>query len=389
MADYDPMYEPIVGGHKSFSLEKELREQGRHAAANEVGNDGGRYYEGPQGHPAPGSGSPRRDRVSQSPARSHGNGTPALGSAYGSIPPQHSHSAVPVAALHASVPPAMPYSQGVSAPPTYQTASPPRYETASPSPAPAANFAPRGHTADPYYEPILGGHKTYSWEKELRERGLHASANSVADRGDMHFEGPQGHPAPGSGSPRRDQVSQSPGRGHGGSPFVSDYARSTSPAPGGSMAPPPAYPVSVSQPPVSVAAPVQLSGTSYPLPQSAGVHPVHMQQPAPFATSVSPHRVQASRSPSHAAVPAMQGDQGRQYDSGYEPILGGHKTHSWEKELRERGLHASANRVAQMGDSFFEGPQGHPAPGSGSPRRDRVSASPPRTSLPPGTVPQY
>eukprot|EP01062_Namystynia_karyoxenos_P048634 TRINITY_DN3707_c1_g2_i1.p1 TRINITY_DN3707_c1_g2~~TRINITY_DN3707_c1_g2_i1.p1 ORF type:complete len:819 (+),score=144.23 TRINITY_DN3707_c1_g2_i1:77-2533(+) len=79
----DPNYEPIIGGHKSFELEKELRERGMHASANAVALQGAAVYEGPQGYPAPGSGSPRRDWVSSgSPLRTYGPAPPAPEGSY-------------------------------------------------------------------------------------------------------------------------------------------------------------------------------------------------------------------------------------------------------------------------------------------------------------------
>eukprot|EP01065_Artemidia_motanka_P035865 TRINITY_DN43763_c0_g1_i1.p2 TRINITY_DN43763_c0_g1~~TRINITY_DN43763_c0_g1_i1.p2 ORF type:complete len:141 (+),score=39.97 TRINITY_DN43763_c0_g1_i1:65-424(+) len=55
------------------------------------------------------------------------------------------------------------------------------------------------------------------------------------------------------------------------------------------------------------------------------------------------------------------------YRPEYEPEAGGHKSNSLEKELRDRGLHASANRVGQSGGAAIGGPPGsarEPVPGS-------------------------
>ena len=295
---------------------------------------------------------------------------------------------------------------------------------------------------DPTYEPIVGGHKSYSWEKELRERGLHASANELAKDGDAYFEGPQGHPAPGSGSPRRDRVSASPARrvgSVGGSPslpsvgaspydagFTGSPARAYSasyqqsggyaaspPAGGyGSAAGSPARAYSTSphnaayqQPPAYGSPRYQTTTTTttYVAPTPVLTQTSTYSHPPAYGsggggatfvnTGISPPRSQSppnthlyrmgSGSPHAATTPLHQVGGGVDNDPMYEPIIGGHKTHSWEKELRERGLHASANRVAQDGDAFFEGPQGNPAPGSGSPRRDRVSPSPSRRGFSP------
>ena len=415
MMDNDPTYEPIIGGHKTFSMEHELRERGLHASANEVARQGDSYYEGPQGHPAPGSGSPRRDRVSASPARSSymSGATPAAASMHSS--PVHSpshystsmrqgspgYAAPPAAALphyatHSAAPPLV-----TTTTTTYHTgatASPRASYTPAPgagagagygSPSPAygsGSVGGRGSYTDndPTYEPIIGGHKTFSMEHELRERGLHASANEVARQGDSYYEGPQGHPAPGSGSPRRDRVSASPARsshlsgGVGGSlPAVSSSpyrGGSGSPRGTGYAAPPPATTTTTtvvyhSSPPPAYSAP---------------------QHASPMVrTNISPTReTYGSPAPlggggAYGSPPQHQVIVGAENDPSYEPIIGGHKTHSWEKELRERGLHAAANRVASEGDAFFEGPQGNPAPGSGSPRRDRVSPSPSRRGYSP------
>eukprot|EP01060_Flectonema_neradi_P010721 TRINITY_DN177_c0_g2_i1.p1 TRINITY_DN177_c0_g2~~TRINITY_DN177_c0_g2_i1.p1 ORF type:complete len:428 (+),score=64.00 TRINITY_DN177_c0_g2_i1:66-1286(+) len=403
--DNDPTYEPILGGHKSFSWEKELRERGLHASANEIAQRGDQYFEGPQGHPAPGSGSPRRDRVSASPQRSSyvAGGTPAAMSDYGSV----RKSASPIGSYHGSPSYAQPIVTTTTTTTHYQPAvvttsvSPQRQPAfvASASPSlrgpstthiPASGF---GVDNDPTYEPIIGGHKTHSWEKELRERGLHASANEMAKQGDSFFEGPQGHPAPGSGSPRRDRVSASPARGSASPSLVR-----ASGSPMGQPAYAPSQPAYVSTQPAYVSTgpaythtatakssfvpPPPVSHAAYR--SSSPVHAapiygspprgeVYVQPTTSYrATSGSPSAVHSA-----AIQPNYMPDTTRP-DPTYEPIIGGHKSHSWEKELRERGMHASANEVGNTGDNFFEGPQGHPAPGSGSPRRDRVSASPPR-----------
>ena len=405
--DNDPTYEPILGGHKSYSWEKELRERGLHASANEVGTGGDQYFEGPQGHPAPGSGSPRRDRVSASPQRSYvAGGTPAAISDYSAV-----RKSVSPGSYHGS--PA-PYSQPIIHTTTHHhpavvtSVSPQRqtYNTGSPSlrGASTAHIHPAASSMDndPTYEPIIGGHKSYSWEKELRERGLHASANEMAKQGDGFFEGPQGHPAPGSGSPRRDRISASPARGSA-SPSLVRMSASPVGQPQPTYSSGPAYstgPVHSNGPAYSTG-PVHSSGPAYthttttyvpPPPVSHVAHrtsasPVHSSSPV-YASPprgevyVQPSTYRTASSSPHAAQTAavqpnyMPGTM--RTDPTYEPIIGGHKTHSWEKELRERGMHASANEVGNTGDNFFEGPQGHPAPGSGSPRRDRVSASPPR-----------
>eukprot|EP01059_Diplonema_ambulator_P009522 TRINITY_DN1942_c0_g2_i1.p1 TRINITY_DN1942_c0_g2~~TRINITY_DN1942_c0_g2_i1.p1 ORF type:complete len:485 (+),score=111.82 TRINITY_DN1942_c0_g2_i1:52-1506(+) len=478
--DNDPTYEPIIGGHKSFSWEKELRERGMHASANEVGTMGDDFYEGPQGFPAPGSGSPRRDRVSASPARTgsyspknmptsgsyagspvnqrhspsygqdygHGRPSPSSGiPSHGGVSPPRTHTSPQQPAYQPTY--SSQKAPGYTSPSTYkpQSAAPtyeqptiyatqphssasragqPSYMTQTATPTyQEVNYAPPqqrtvssapGTDNDPTYEPIIGGHKSFSWEKELRERGMHASANDVGSKGDDFYEGPQGFPAPGSGSPRRDRVSASPartgsysprnmptsgsyagspqhsptyGQGHRSPTSQPSYMNTERPA-----GPSPSYQQTTYQPTYTHVVPsgspsYQKAAPAQPTYQTYS-SPSYQAAPAPVAhqsyNSVSPPRAapqqsaqySQGRNPSPSPYTPTAAPTGFDNDPTYEPIIGGHKSFSWEKELRERGLHASANEVAARGDEYFEGPQGHPAPGSGSPRRDRVSPSPSR-----------
>eukprot|EP01065_Artemidia_motanka_P020428 TRINITY_DN2445_c0_g1_i2.p1 TRINITY_DN2445_c0_g1~~TRINITY_DN2445_c0_g1_i2.p1 ORF type:complete len:458 (+),score=128.36 TRINITY_DN2445_c0_g1_i2:87-1460(+) len=453
----DP-YEPIIGGHKSHSLERELRERGLHASANAVAAAGDEHYEGPQGHPAPGSGSPRRNRVTSAGSPRRGPASRDVPCAAGSYdPPQYttapeysyapqsggygSHAPAPVAfAAHApatshagQVPPATygqpaptsyaghmpppPSHHPAAAPPSHHPAAAPSAAAVYAAPPPAASsyavrsdayaappaagtFAagPAGHPSDSY-EPIIGGHKSHSLERELRERGLHASANAVAAAGDEHYEGPQGHPAPGSGSPRRNHVTSagSPRRGPA-SRDVPIAAGSPPRGPAdtytGSPAPHGGYGTSAPH-----------SGYGHhgsPAPHGGGGYGQH-SSPAPHGGhgsygqhgSPAPHGGYGTSAPhsgyGHHGSPAPHGGGGYgQHSSpaphggyphhgspaphgaagdGYEPQIGGHKTNSYEKELRDRGLHASANEVAERGGQFYTGP--------GSPQRNRVTTTGP------------
>ncbi|KAJ9444667.1 hypothetical protein DIPPA_30698 [Diplonema papillatum] len=127
--------------------------------------------------------------------------------------------------------------------------------------------------------------------------------------------------------------------------------------------------------------------TSFNASSTARTAPMYQAPPrAPPAPPAPAYAAGGGSPPARVASTYVPGPHAGD-DTSFKPNVGGHKSFSWEKELRERGLHASANELALQGDAFFEGVQGQPAPGSGSPKRNRVSPSPQR-KLPPGTVPR-
>ncbi|KAJ9443383.1 hypothetical protein DIPPA_30616 [Diplonema papillatum] len=382
--DADPTYEPIIGGHKSFSWEKELRERGLHASANEIAGQGDAFFEGPQGSPAPGSGSPRRNQVSPSPARrlppgsvpragsmQSGmgyEGSPAMGSRAASFggtvaAGHHQYSAaggrvqcVPIQCV--------PIQQSI---PAVQYQMPVQQQ---PMPIPMQHRMPMQQPM-----PMV-----------MQQRVVHPVSmpmqQCVPIQQSMPLSAPmRSVPTPYGGQPPPQYPQQPvvmpvqcvPIHQYRGQSLPAQYAHS----------PPPSVPAYTG------------GGGATPNFASASQHHAYSSQTGGYAGSPTPRRQAtslgpmprtiegfstmraASQSPG-ANVVHVGGD-----DGAYEPIIGGHKSHSWETELRERGLHASANAVAEEGNRFFEGPQGHPAPGSGSPRRNRVSPSPAR-DRPPG-----
>eukprot|EP01062_Namystynia_karyoxenos_P066421 TRINITY_DN60355_c0_g1_i1.p2 TRINITY_DN60355_c0_g1~~TRINITY_DN60355_c0_g1_i1.p2 ORF type:complete len:437 (+),score=76.42 TRINITY_DN60355_c0_g1_i1:90-1400(+) len=422
-------FEPIIGGHKSHSLERELRERGLHASANAVAAQGDEHYEGPQGNPAPGSGSPQRNRVTAagSPRRdlaaySTGSPAPAHGGPCGSDPgslrrgdPYAAGSYAPPVSGPSPASYGAPgggYTAGGGCPPsgggsgTYAGAGSGSYAAGGGGYGGGGGYAGGGSAYQPGAlgggygtrsasgsggrgpgeDPIIGGHKSHSLEKELRERGLHASANAAAAQGDEHYEGPQGWPAPGSGSPQRNRVTSagSPRRGPaaqdvplGAGGAQSSYwaggaqeshsacgAQSTYAAVGaqplyqGRAAPPPPADARYGSGSGHGAGYGGGAGHCGGSPPGAGSrdYGTHIGSPAAGAGAVY--------APSGGS-PAPRGFSGSGGSAGsYEPPIGGHKSNSMEKELRDRGLHAQANAVAMQGDQFYDG--------AGSPQRNRV-----------------
>ncbi|KAJ9444668.1 hypothetical protein DIPPA_30696 [Diplonema papillatum] len=357
--DNDPTYEPIIGGHKTFSWEREFRERGLHASANEVASQGDMYFEGPQGTPAPGSGSPRRDKLSPSPSRGRdraagspppGCSTLAAGSAGGGgSPPMMGHAGSHPPSAYYGSPPQPAYSTS----PAYQGSGYPIKQQHT-------VISTKTYGGSPAGSPYRGDGRAGSF-------GRPAPASRPMSTSPPVYIIPAVTPAPHTSiSPQRvvtttTSTYHSVG-GPGGRPYDGTPAYTASPPMGG----------------------VYGAGSTRAYSGSPGGGIYGGSPP------LGPSYVSTSHSARQSASPAVNthgaGGGAGDFDPGFEPILGGHKTHSWEKELRERGLHASANAIAFQGDAYFEGPQGQPAPGSGSPRRNRVSASPQRT-LPPGSPP--